>query len=144
MCKGVYVLLIKTETGSIKAGALGSIPIRRGWYAYVGSALGSGGFARVRRHIRLSREKSGKTHWHIDNLLMHPESRLIRVYCLITARRVECSIASSMSGEVILGFGSSDCSCPGHLFFCPSDPHEEIGMILTRQDTGEVSVLDVG
>jgi len=143
MYKGVYVLLINTESGSIKAGALGNIPVNRGWYAYVGSALGSGGFARVRRHIQLSREKTGKTHWHIDNLLIHPESRLRRAYCQRTAKRTECITASCMSGEVVIGFGSSDCSCPGHLFFYPSDPHEEIFQILTGQDTGEVSVLDV-
>lgn len=143
MYKGMYVLLINTEAGMVKAGALGSIPVRRGWYAYVGSALGSGGFARVRRHIRLSKEKSGKTHWHIDHLLMHPDSRLTRVYCLKTSERRECYTASCMSGEIVPGFGSSDCSCPGHLFFYPSEPHEEIFEILTRQDSGEVSVLDV-
>lgn len=143
MYKGVYVLLIYTEAGSIKAGTLGNISVRKGYYAYVGSALGCGGFARVKRHIRLSREKRGKNHWHIDNLLMHPESRLTRVYCLRTGKQVECFTASCMSGEVVLRFGSSDCSCPGHLFFFPSDPHEEIFQILSSQDTGEVSVLDV-
>ncbi len=64
---GIYFLLIKLAISKeIVIGKLGSMQFRKGYYIYVGSAMGNGGLrARVGRH--LSGQK--KMHWHIDYLL---------------------------------------------------------------------------
>ena len=126
MDKGVYVLLLQSDTCSVTVGGLGIIRFHPGWHAYVGSAQGPGGFARVVRHIRVNREKNRNPRWHIDYLLLSPFFHIARVYCIKTDQKIECSVSHFMDGRVVSGFGSSDCSCPGHLFYYPSDPHHHI------------------
>lgn len=126
MDKGVYILLLKNDECRILTGALGEITFPAGWYGYVGSAQGPGGFSRVLRHFRLSINKDKNSRWHIDYLLLSPYFQVIRAYCIQTEERAECLLARGMPGIVIPGFGSSDCTCRGHLFYFTDDPDENI------------------
>ena len=97
---------------TIVIGNLGPIRFKRGYYAYVGSALG--GFnSRLNRHRR--KDKTPK--WHVDYLLQ--QGHLENIIACDTSVRVECAIARALSGqfESIPHFGSSDCKCASHLFY---------------------------
>lgn len=64
---GSYVLLVDLEeAASVRFGAAGSRRLRAGRYAYVGSARGAGGFARLERHRGVARGARDVRHWHID------------------------------------------------------------------------------
>ena len=110
--KGSYVLLIElTEEQTITTGSLKAIYFPRGYYAYVGSAMG--GFkSRLNRHLKSNK----KPHWHIDYLL--EKASISEIIFCETNDRVECSIAQALDGQFdsISGFGSSDCKCRSHLF----------------------------
>jgi Uri superfamily endonuclease len=88
--------------------------VDRGWYGYVGSALGPGGLtARLRRHAAAEKRR----HWHVDSLL--EVGSLTGALTAAGERRLECSWArwtARRAIAVIDGFGASDCRCAGHLF----------------------------
>jgi endonuclease-3 len=112
---GTYTLLIAlSEAIDLDVGALGSHRLSAGAYAYTGSALGSGGFARVDRHRRLAAGESETRHWHVDYLLGHPGSELATV---VTSPGVdaECAVADRLPPGPVAGFGASDCGCRSHL-----------------------------
>jgi sugar fermentation stimulation protein A len=111
--KGSYVLLIRLpEAQTIAIGSLPEIHFSRGYYAYVGSALG-GVKARLNRHLN----KDKKPHWHIDYLLQ--KAAITDIISGETKERVECTIAQALSSKFdsIPGFGASDCHCASHLFY---------------------------
>jgi Uri superfamily endonuclease len=111
--KGSYALLLKLDRDRrIPVGALGVKDFPRGHYVYIGSAM-NGIESRVRRH--LSKEK--KIHWHIDHFLK--EARVIGVRKMESNKKQECDVASGFSErfDIVSDFGSSDCSCSGHLFY---------------------------
>ena len=111
--KGSYVLLIKLpEAQTITTGSLSVVRFPRGYYAYVGSALG-GIKSRLSRHLK----RNKKLRWHIDYLLQ--KAFITDIIIGETEDRVECAIAQALSSQLdsIPGFGSSDCHCPSHLFF---------------------------
>jgi Uri superfamily endonuclease len=116
--KGVYVLILRLEESrDIRIGKLGRFHFRRGDYAYVGSAQGSGGEKRVIRHFNVVRGKNTTRKWHIDYLLPHSE-----VICAVfspTDEDLECTVAKIIGefSEGLKGFGCTDCSCESHLFF---------------------------
>ncbi|MFH1820939.1 MAG: GIY-YIG nuclease family protein [Methanobacteriota archaeon] len=113
MVPGTYALLIYVPYDlSLKIGQLGTVNFKRGYYSYIGSALG-GISARVRRHLR---EKK-KVHWHIDHLLLH--TRAIDVIAARSKGRKECAVTAELAKHLtsIKGFGSSDCDCESHLFY---------------------------
>ncbi|MFW6435508.1 MAG: GIY-YIG nuclease family protein [Halovenus sp.] len=113
---GTYTLVIELpEPADIEVGALGEITFDAGWYAYVGSALGSGGFARIDRHRELAAGDRDTRHWHIDYLLGQPTSRLDTV---VTTAGVdgECTVARELGDGAVPAFGCSDCRCDSHLF----------------------------
>ena len=115
--KGSYVLIIQLPAEqTITIGSLKAIHFPRGYYAYVGSAMG--GFeARLNRHLKSKK----KPHWHIDYLL---KSAFIRGIILAeTTDRAECTIAQALSHqfEAIPGFGASDCKCKSHLFWAAEE-----------------------
>ena len=119
--RGVYVLILEVsrETEIEVGRAKRSICFKRGFYAYVGSAL-SGFEHRIQRHLRSSQGETKKKHWHIDFLLASPAVRIIDVILAQTEERKECEIASHLlrNGlEFVRGFGCSDCGCESHLFF---------------------------
>jgi len=117
---GTYTLLIElAENATITVGALGEHRFDSGWYAYVGSALGSGGFARVDRHRELAAGERDARHWHVDYLLGHPETRLAEV--VTTATDGECAVSQAIAGDAVPDFGCSDCDCDSHLWYDPDD-----------------------
>ena len=70
MTGGTYTLLVELpECSTVEVGALGSLDLDAGWYAYTGSALGPGGFTRVQRHREMAVGERAARHWHVDYLL---------------------------------------------------------------------------
>ena len=120
---GVYALvLFCSRKGPVQIGKLGRLQLRRGFYVYVGSALGPGGVrARVAHHRKLSH----RPHWHIDYL--RPHTRLDRIWYSpdrICREHQWARVICALRGAAIpmAGFGSSDCRCKTHLFFFTSRP----------------------
>ncbi len=114
--KGAYVLLIELKRGrEISIGSLGCVRFRKGFYAYVGSAMG-GIESRMLRHLRTSK----KRYWHIDYLLK--DGKIIEIMCISSDRKEECIIADKfrLRHVFVPGFGCSDCCCPSHLFYSPN------------------------
>jgi Uri superfamily endonuclease len=125
MDKGIYCLVFKNPSCTVRVGVPGEIAFRKGWHIYVGSALGSGGLARLERHIALSRNKDRRPKWHVDYLLESAAFCLRYTVHAMTEERLECRLAAALEGEIIPGFGCSDCDCPSHLFYRRRDPVKE-------------------
>jgi len=148
---GTYTLLIDlAEQQRVAVGALGTHTFERGYYAYVGSALGPGGFARLDRHRELASGERDTRHWHIDYLLGTDAASLVDD---VRSEGVdaECKVArllaaeddtldtrmgardshdvstgagdtlSLLDGKTVPGFGCSDCQCDSHLYFHPRE-----------------------
>jgi Uri superfamily endonuclease len=112
---GTYTLLVELAgDATLEVGALGEYRLHAGWYAYTGSALGTGGFARVDRHRELARGGREVRHWHVDYLLGHPDAT-IRDVVRTPGADIECPVARELPRGPIAGFGASDCDCRGHL-----------------------------
>ncbi|HID19540.1 MAG TPA: GIY-YIG nuclease family protein [Methanophagales archaeon] len=115
--KGTYVLIIENHADrEVAIGKIGSIELKKGFYAYVGSAL-SGLEQRVGRHLRM---KGKKLHWHIDYFLATTGVEVREVVFAETVERKECEIAANLHLKSIKNFGCSDCACKSHLFFSTS------------------------
>ena len=127
MDKGVYCLVFSGPGCTIRVGALGEIAFHKGWYIYVGSALGSGGLLRLERHIALSRDNDKRPKWHVDYLSTDSRFSLRYTVHAVTEERLECRLAGTLAGASIPGFGCSDCTCPSHLFYRTQNPSNEIG-----------------
>lgn len=119
---GTYVVVLKSEqVKTVQIGRLAQLVVRRGYYVYVGSALGPGGVnARLRHHYKVSE----KPHWHLDYL--RAETEFYAAYAGFSPERKECEWAAMLAlGEGVTepmdGFGASDCSCRTHLFFFSSE-----------------------
>jgi len=113
---GIYSLLLELEKDiCIAVGALGKIKFPAGYYSYTGSARGSGGFSRIRRHLDVAAGRNPTRRWHIDYLLPYiiPKG----VVLTHTDQDLECQISETIGSHTgtIHRFGSSDCSCNGHL-----------------------------
>jgi len=116
--KGTYCLCIRVDRIiTVEVGAIGINEFQTGYYIYVGSALRSLE-ARIRRHLNTSKGLPTAVHWHIDYLLREDWANIEAVYTLSSDKKMECSIASTISkrGLPIKRFGSSDCHCDSHLF----------------------------
>ena len=121
--KGTYILIILfQEDTKISVGSLGTIPFKKGYYFYVGSAMGNTGSAtlinRVKRHVSPPEKK--RIHWHIDYLLLNEKSLLIKINLIPSSQKLECIIAQALgniSDGLIENFGSSDCNCKSHLLY---------------------------
>lgn len=117
MTGGTYTLMLHLDTDTaIEVGALGTHGFDAGWYAYTGSALGPGGFARVDRHHELSAGERDTRQWHVDYLLGHPAVS-IRADVRTPGADAECEIADALPDGPVAGFGASDCGCDSHLSF---------------------------
>jgi len=130
--KGVYLLLLQLDRSQrISVGRSGVRRFARGFYAYVGSALNGLG-PRVNRHF--SRNK--RRFWHIDYLL--DKARIYDVVLIPVKDKLECALAGALKEELlcIRRFGSSDCSCPGHLFFAAERNELETEVARTLADLG--------
>jgi sugar fermentation stimulation protein A len=117
--RGSYILLIRVDNPKrIGVGSLGSIHFRRGYYLYVGSAMGSLS-KRVNRHLR----KKKPLRWHIDYLVK--EADYIKALPIRTSEPLECLISEAIreiSDDSIKGFGTSDCRCESHLYWMKMNP----------------------
>ena len=99
---------------------MGNIVFPPGYYIYVGSAM-TNLTARMERHRRLRKNH----HWHIDYL--RQEAEFETALPVRSSVSLECPMAEAMgeiAGWTISGFGSSDCSCPSHLFGMKADPFQ--------------------
>ena len=121
--KGTYILIMKAEMmAQIAIGKLRVLNVRPGYYAYVGSAFGSGGLkARISHHEKIAR----RPHWYIDYL--RKEIDLIRVYFDDSGERLEFRWAKILeempeASIPLIGFGASDCDAKSHLFYFKDDP----------------------
>ena len=120
---GTYILVIYLEIDiELTVGALGSRKFKKGFYLYVGSAMGKIGSStllnRVKRHLRPFSEK--KKHWHIDYLLENESAKIFQIFLIPSINRIECLISEELRDHCdgfIKNFGSSDCSCESHLYF---------------------------
>ena len=114
---GTYTLVLsRPGDRAVEVGALGSLAFPREWYAYTGSALGAGGFARVDRHRAVARGDNDARHWHVDYLLGDDGTTVDSV--VTTAADIECAVADRLIdavGGAVADFGCSDCDCPSHL-----------------------------
>lgn len=125
--KGIYVLILRLDKEKeIHVGKLGKFRFRKGHYAYIGSALGTGGFKRVTRHFNVASGKNMTRKWHIDFLL--PHSEVVCAVLIPADGSIECSMAKAVGefSAAIPGFGCSDCSCNSHLFFSGSELKERV------------------
>lgn len=119
MAEGTDTILVDLATGaSVRFGALGEHRLDAGRYAYVGSAFGPGGFARVDRHRRTASGETDTRHWHVDYLLSEPGATIADVVRTDDVD-VECGVATVLAGdlEALAGVGCSDCGCDAHLFY---------------------------
>ena len=111
---GIYAIVMRLETQlSVNIGKLGMTSFEPGHLCYIGSAM-NGLRARVSRHLRSNK----RMHWHIDYLLKHVH--IVDVCWSNCTEKLECSVSKGMSIQdlpSVNGFGSSDCSCPSHLFY---------------------------
>ena len=121
MDRGTYALIIDMDADkTIAVGKLGVFNFPKGYYIYIGSALG-GLTARVNRYLRPLK----RMHWHIDYLLQ--AARIVEVWSITCDERLECGWYQSArelptARDIVSGFGSSDCSCPSHLLHLKAKP----------------------
>ena len=121
--KGTYILLLRMENAvTIRIGRKGVFLFPKGFYAYVGSAMGPGGIgARVNHHLTTSK----KPHWHMDYL--KSSARIFEVWWGESEKPCEHDWAAAIGkipASVIpfRGFGSTDCRCPTHLYYFRKKP----------------------
>lgn len=113
---GSYVLLVRLdEPARVRFGATGARDLARGRYAYVGSARGPGGFARLDRHRAVARGERDVRHWHVDHLLGHGAASVAGDRRFPEAVG-ECRLAEAVDGVPVPGVGATDCGCPTHLY----------------------------
>ena len=120
---GSYILILSNkQRREIKVGKLATLSLDKGYYIYVGSALGPGGVqARVKRHSK----KDKKDHWHIDYL--RSVTDLVSIWYLYSEDRFEHQFAELFQKNdkiavPLAGFGASDCACAAHLFYSKEKP----------------------
>ncbi|HKJ75673.1 MAG TPA: GIY-YIG nuclease family protein [Gammaproteobacteria bacterium] len=128
---GAYRLFLQlTRPAWVRAGRLDRFRLEPGLYIYVGSARRALA-ARVDRHRRLAERKHGNRHWHVDGLLLHGYSRLVRAETYPDTE--ECALSRGLAGDAcasvpIAGFGATDCraGCPAHLYRLEPDCGEPL------------------
>jgi len=139
--KGIYVLVLHlADDTDLAIGNLGKFHFTKGYYYYIGSAHGTGGFKRVTRHFNVAKGKNSTRKWHIDHLL--PHSEVLCSVLLPSQQALECKMAQKLqiSLDPMPGFGCSDCKCRSHLLFGKEDIRSEI-MQLAMKLTGNESII---
>jgi Uri superfamily endonuclease len=122
---GTYALELRITLPVTRTiGALGLYFISPGCYFYIGSAFGPGGLrGRLNHHLKYS----NKPHWHIDYLRPYAEIEQIWYTYSVRYEHKWAAAFQSLPGcnLPIPGFGSSDCSCPAHLFHFKQAPESD-------------------
>lgn len=118
LSKGSYLLsLYLASNRTLTIGKLGTFDFKTGHYLYTGSAMGPGGLrARLFHHLNIAE----KMHWHIDYVRRVAVVR--RIWAWEGSENKEHDWAGYLINQAscrmpIVGFGSSDCRCPSHLFY---------------------------
>lgn len=121
--KGTYILWLHLiDTVQISIGKRGVRDFPSGYYAYIGSAFGSGGLnGRLKHHLVPAK----KPHWHIDYLKVY--ASIVEVWTVASDTVYEHQWAGQLlqldeASVPMKGFGSSDCACPAHLIHFPVKP----------------------
>jgi len=112
--KGTYVILLECpENCKLSIGSLGEVSFKKGYYAYVGSAMNNLE-KRLKRHL----SKDKKVFWHIDYLTTSENFIIRKVFIKISNRKEEDKVAEILEKEFsyISKFGSSDSKNKSHLF----------------------------
>lgn len=122
--KGTYILILHLDTDTrLTIGKRGTFDFPAGFYAYVGSAFGSGGLrGRLKHHLN----SVTKPHWHIDYL--RACATVQAVWYLADDTRYEHQWAQLLitSPDAVIPvsrFGSSDCHCESHLIYFINEPN---------------------
>ncbi|HEX9921366.1 MAG TPA: GIY-YIG nuclease family protein [Anaerolineae bacterium] len=115
---GNYVLLLHIPINQeLTIGKLGTFDFPAGWYAYVGSAFGSGGLVgRLKHHLRPVEHP----YWHIDYL--RRAAVLAEIWLSPDSEQreeawVDLMLAIPGAALLIEGFGASDSSQDSHLIY---------------------------
>jgi len=147
--KGNYTLIIFLKAATRLRMARGrSVSLKKGYYAYTGSALGSNATnlrRRVARHLTRKKEK----HWHIDYLLADKKSSVTAVVAATSKVNKECKITNllqRLEGATvpIMGFGASDCKgkCRSHLMHFEKDIRSEVVADVYKSIFRDVQTLE--
>jgi len=132
--KGVYTLVIFLSVDSrVRVHRLGDFNFQKGYYAYTGSALGSGATS-LRRRVARHLKKRKNRQWHIDFLLTNRKAEVKAVVAAESGVNEECHINNlikKIEGATVplAGFGASDCrkDCESHLLYLGEENvHERI------------------
>jgi Uri superfamily endonuclease len=136
---GNYVLLLHLPTNeTLTIGKLGTFDFPAGWYAYVGSAFGSGGLVgRLKHHL----QPVEHPHWHIDYL--RQVANLQEIWLAPDAEPHERDWADLIlaipgASTLVEGFGASDSDRETHLFYFDIRPSLEdfaVGVRMRFPDT---------
>lgn len=149
--QGIYTLIIfLSKEIRLNVGKLGIQRFPKGYYAYTGSALGTGASSlknRVSRHLK---KKGKRNRWHIDFLLAHENATIIAVVATQTKRKVECEMnryikEATEAKSSIAGFGASDCKegCKSHLlYFGEEDIRLKIAALYAEKFESESIAID--
>lgn len=103
------------KNSTIRIGAKGDLFFKKGYYVYVGSALGNLS-KRVKRHLSDDKKK----HWHVDYLLLNENTEIKQVIYTYCTKKIECDISHNINkntSDYIKSFGCTDCNCDSHLYY---------------------------
>lgn len=130
---GTYILLLHLPGDtSLQIGKLGQFIFPAGFYAYVGSAFGTGGLAgRLKHHLK----RTETPHWHIDYLRQVAEIEEIWLTHTQPSREhAWAEMLLSIPGGTIIAekFGASDCNCESHLIYFDIRPDIEDFKVTTK------------
>ncbi len=125
MC-GTYILVLKTTSDQyIRIGKLGVFDFDKGFYAYIGSAFGTGGLAaRINHHLH----SVANPRWHLDYLRGLMEIEEVWLTNGKSKHEHDWARILGMQEGVhipVIGFGASDCSCEAHFFKFSKQPSSE-------------------
>ena len=127
MEKGTYIIVTEARRAfTCQVGKLGKLAGRKGYYFYVGSALGSGGIkSRVNHHLQISTNPR----WHFDYL--RPFVTPLRIWYCSSLNRYEhqwAAVLAALPNAVIplTKFGATDCQCDAHLYYFKRAPDIQI------------------
>ena len=123
---GTYILVLKAISDQkIRIGKLGVFDFDKGFYAYIGSAFGTGGLAaRINHHLH----SVASPRWHLDYLRGLMEIEEVWLTNGKCKHEHEWARILGMQEGVnipVIGFGASDCSCDAHFFKFSKQPSSE-------------------